>query len=244
MEAASRTRTRSTGRILPEWPGTGIRHHGKSRARFGLLLIILLVAAVFQLVAPQQDWALFVITILLAAALLVSLEAARVSVQVRQVVIGATIVIVVASGVTLLGIDSVRAAVPRALALIPVILIPVAVVYGLAYQLTEDRTVTVQTVFGVVSIYLLVAFGFSLTYGVLDSIGDPFFADGRSGTTSNFLYYSLATLTTTGYGDFVAATRWGRAFSVTEALMGQIYLVTVVALVVANFGRRRRVEAE
>jgi hypothetical protein len=54
------------------------------------------------------------------------------------------------------------------------------------------------------------------------------------------LYYSFTTLTTVGYGDFTARTNLGHTLSVSEALTGQIYLVTIVSLVVANLGRRRR----
>ena len=59
------------------------------------------------------------------------------------------------------------------------------------------------------------------------------------GTPNDFLYFSLATLTTTGYGDLSAATELGRAMAVTEALIGQMYLVTVLAVIVSNVRRRQ-----
>ena len=55
----------------------------------------------------------------------------------------------------------------------------------------------------------------------------------------DFLYFSLVTLTTTGYGDLAARTDLGRMLAVTEALTGQVYLVTVVAVLVGNIGRVR-----
>jgi hypothetical protein len=45
------------------------------------------------------------------------------------------------------------------------------------------------------------------------------------------------TLTTVGYGDFTASTSVGRMFAVSEALTGQLYLVSAVALLVGNIGR-------
>ena len=47
-------------------------------------------------------------------------------------------------------------------------------------------------------------------------------------------YVTLATL---GYGDYTAAAQPGRSFSVVEALLGQLYLVTIVALLVGRFGQ-------
>ena len=63
---------------------------------------------------------------------------------------------------------------------------------------------------------------------------------GTTGDSSDFVYFSFATLTTVGYGDLTAATDLGRSLAITEALIGQIYLVTVVALIVPNIGRARR----
>jgi Ion channel len=42
-------------------------------------------------------------------------------------------------------------------------------------------------------------------------------------------------LTTTGFGDFTAAHSGGRALAVLEMLVGQIYLVTVISILI---GRR------
>jgi Ion channel len=47
------------------------------------------------------------------------------------------------------------------------------------------------------------------------------------------------TLSTTGYGDLTPEAALGRMLAVAEALLGQIYLVTIVALIVANLRPRR-----
>ncbi|HKJ36401.1 MAG TPA: potassium channel family protein, partial [Solirubrobacterales bacterium] len=104
-----------------------------------------------------------------------------------------------------------------------------------------DSRITLQTVAGGLCLYLLLGLAFAFTFNLTEDVsGDPFFANSMSGTPNDFLYFSLATLTTTGYGDFSAATEAGRALAVTEALAGQIYLVTVVALIVGNLGRQQR----
>jgi Ion channel len=50
------------------------------------------------------------------------------------------------------------------------------------------------------------------------------------------VYFSFTVLTTTGFGDFTAATHLGRALAVIEMLVGQIYLVTVIGVLVGNLG--------
>jgi hypothetical protein len=71
-------------------------------------------------------------------------------------------------------------------------------------------------------------------------LGDAaYFADGTDGTESQRAYYSLTVLTTTGFGDFTAAQPLGRALAVLEMLVGQLYLVTVIGLLVGNFAARR-----
>jgi hypothetical protein len=95
-------------------------------------------------------------------------------------------------------------------------------------------------VLGVLCIYLLMGMFCASLFGAIDRLGgQPFFAGGIAATTSNCLYFSFTTLTTVGYGDLTARTGLGHTLAVSEALVGQIYLVTVVALLVANLGRAR-----
>ena len=68
----------------------------------------------------------------------------------------------------------------------------------------------------------------------------PYFAQGTDGTESDRVYYSFTLITTTGFGDFSAATPAGRALAVIEMLTGQLYLVTVIGLLIGNFAGTRR----
>jgi hypothetical protein len=79
-------------------------------------------------------------------------------------------------------------------------------------------------------------------YGVMAVVGHgPFFAQGTDGTRAIRLYFSYVTLATLGYGDYTPAGNAGHTFAVLEALVGQIFLVTVVAVVVTRLsGRFRR----
>ena len=46
-------------------------------------------------------------------------------------------------------------------------------------------------------------------------------------------------MATVGYGDYTPKGNLGHTLAVAEALMGQLYLVTVVAVLVARMGQRR-----
>ncbi len=61
-----------------------------------------------------------------------------------------------------------------------------------------------------------------------------FFNASRPTLPSDFIYYSYTTLSTVGYGDLTATSALGRILSTTEALIGQLYLVTVVAILVGK----------
>jgi hypothetical protein len=101
-------------------------------------------------------------------------------------------------------------------------------------------TVTLQTLFGSLCAYLLLGFLFMALYGAVAHLDrDPFFAGGQPVTSSTLQYFSFTTMTTTGYGDFTAAGTAGRSLAILEALSGQIFLVTLVARLVAMYGQLR-----
>jgi hypothetical protein len=104
--------------------------------------------------------------------------------------------------------------------------------------ITDQGAVNRQSVLGAICIYLLIGILFTFVYGAVATLGSgDFFAQGTDGTPSLRLYFSYVTLATLGYGDYTTAGDLGHTVSVTEAVLGQLYLVTVVALVV---GRLRR----
>jgi hypothetical protein len=93
--------------------------------------------------------------------------------------------------------------------------------------------------FGVLCVYLLLGMLFAYGYALIGDLASaPFFAEQRSADISDFLYFSFTTMTTTGFGDLTAAADTGRSLAIAEELTGQIYLVTVVAVIVGNLSRR------
>ena len=99
--------------------------------------------------------------------------------------------------------------------------------------------VTGATILGAVCVYLLLGMFFAYVFRMIDVVAPPFFAQDAPASSTNLLYFSYASLTTVGYGDLTAEPAFGRMLAVSEALLGQLYLVTVVALLVGNVGRTR-----
>ena len=97
-------------------------------------------------------------------------------------------------------------------------------------------TVTLQSLYGALSAYLVVGLMFAACYAAMQQLSQhAFFADGQPGTTQTFQYFSFTTLTTLGYGDFTAAGNSGRAIAVLEAMTGQVFLATLVARLVSVY---------
>jgi hypothetical protein len=114
-----------------------------------------------------------------------------------------------------------------------VLLLTAVVIVRLVLRL---GTVTMQSIFGAVSAYLILGLMFAAFYSAMFHFaGGKFFAGGRTGDTQTFQYFSFTTLTTLGYGDFTAAQSSGQAVAVIEALLGQVFLATLVARLVASF---------
>jgi hypothetical protein len=98
-----------------------------------------------------------------------------------------------------------------------------------------------HTVRGVLCIYLWLGLFFSALHDFCGELITHYLnGTGPHPTQSDTLYFSLITLTTVGFGDISPAANLARAIAATEALVGQLYLVSVVAAVVSRFRPQRR----
>jgi len=123
----------------------------------------------------------------------------------------------------------------------------VAIAVAIARGAVGQNEVNSRSVAGAICVYMLIGMLFMWLFSVLAVLGQgPFFAQGTDGTRSVRLYFSYTTLATLGYGDYTPAGNLGRSLAVLEALIGQLYLVTVVAVVVTRLGKpgRRAITTE
>jgi hypothetical protein len=108
--------------------------------------------------------------------------------------------------------------------------------FVIARRLVRRGRVTAHTLFGAVCIYLFIGLAFAYLFSILDAIDGPFLVQVDEPPFSDLLYFSYTTLATIGFGDFTARTEGGRMIAVFEGITGQLYIASIVALVVANLG--------
>ncbi len=120
------------------------------------------------------------------------------------------------------------------------LLVPVSILRKVGREFTKEG-VDLEVVLGALCAYLFIGAYFAFLYDVMANLSkSPFFAQPGADGKLNYLYFSFITLTTTGYGDISPAFGPGRMIAVTEAVIGQLYLVSVVAIVVSAYGKRKK----
>jgi len=115
-----------------------------------------------------------------------------------------------------------------------------AIMVNIAANLARRRSVDLSTVLGALCVYLLFALFFAGVHQTLAAF-TPGYLNGTANPPepADLLYFSVITLTTVGFGDITPAAEAARAVTVLEALVGQLYLVSVVAGVVSAARTRR-----
>ena len=123
-------------------------------------------------------------------------------------------------------------------------LLPVAILVTATLPITiqrvlHHRRVTWETVLGALCAYVLIGLLFAFLYLAVDEFRDaPFFAQPGHHDQGEFLYFSFVALTTLGFGDLSPSEGLPQALTVIEALIGSIFLVTLVARLVTLWVRQ------
>src|SRR5215207_8830523 len=222
MSAAAERRPASAAASGAAPPEDRARGAGGQPRRFALLLcsVVASVAVLGAIAAGAVQQV--VVSVLLAVSLLLSFRIARVTRQLMVLAVAVAVAGVIVS-VLRASTGAIGDGEARVMNALLVSLGPPAVALG------------------VLSLYMLLGLLFAFVYGAIDRLGgDPFFGEGHDATVAHCVYFSFTTLTTAGFGDLTARTDLGHTLTVFEALIGQIYLVTVVSLIVSNLGRRGR----
>ena len=113
-----------------------------------------------------------------------------------------------------------------------------AIVYS-TRQVFLARTVNLNKIVGAVCIFLLLAFLWAILYQFLEVLIPGSFSGMVSGPEQDhfdrFVYFSLVTLTTLGYGDISPKTSLAGILATLEAVVGVFYIAILVAALVGDF---------
>ncbi|WP_081680377.1 potassium channel family protein [Cellulomonas sp. URHD0024] len=200
--------------------------------RFALVLTLLVTAYVLSALGGK-DWVQVVVAVLYVGALFVAIRSSRVEGRARIVIRAIPLAAAVVSLAAFVALPR-QDAYGVLNAAVATILVTALVV--ILDRILRRSAVTLQSIFGALSAYLLIGMIFTAVFGVLAWLGpSPFFAGGQEVSQRALQYFSYTTLTTLGYGDYTAAEFPGRNIATFEALVGQIFLATLVARLVASF---------
>ena len=216
---------------------TALRGHVRQGDNYGIALVLILATILTLAMAGDGALGQFVAVALGGGTLLFVLHTSQSRPQTLAAAGGIVGVGLVVTGVALVaGQDPRGSSLISAIGLLLALIAPIAI----ARRVASFPTITVQAVLAALCIYLLVGLFFSYVFTFVGSVeGQPFFVQVTDPSRADFLYFSYTTQTTVGYGDLSARTDLGRMLAVSEALIGQIYLVSAVAFLVANVGRSR-----
>ena len=215
-------------------PGSRVRRVRASHS-YGVVLLLIVISFVFISVAPDSNWADSVLAFLQSITLVMALWTSGVartdstlSLSLVALASISALALLVFGGEGLDGFVGILSG-----------LLTVATIGTVALGVIDQGEANVRAVTGAVCIYVLIGLLFVFLYGVIAKLGSgDFFAQGTDGTRSLRLYFSFVTLATLGYGDYTPAGSLGRTLAVVEALLGQLYLVTVIAVLVSRMRAR------
>ena len=206
---------------------------------YGLLLLAILFTYAFMALLEDSRWGRPVITIMLAGTVLLALHtshARRRLMRFALAVTAITVILAVAHAVT--GGTTTPLKWTDYLVFVVAGMVPVVI----TARIVRHPVVNLETIFGAVCAYMLIGMLFAGFYRAANALGSvPFFIQVIDPSPVEYLYFSFITLTTLGFGDLTPATDPGRILVSLEALIGQVFLVTIVASLVASFGQERTV---
>jgi voltage-gated potassium channel len=213
----------------------------KGSYRYGLVLMLAVLSTGMQMLLSDTPASQLAQALLMAATVVTAMfaeDATRTQWRRVGVLLGVSVVGLIAA--TIAGRGDAERTIMFSLSGILAATGAVVVTRGVVGGIRVEQRVTLHSVMGALTVYLLAGLIFAFSYSVMDAIaGAPVLSHLGSDRHAEEVYFSFITLTTVGYGDISPVARAARMTSVLEALFGQLYLVTIVAVIVSNVGTRR-----
>lgn len=193
---------------------------------FGLVLLLVLLTYVLASVISNRGWPAVLLTAVTGATAVVALTSSHAKpLFVRRSLLLAALAVLLAMVSAATGGRQWLSAAN----FINICLLAVAMAAVLR-RVVSSEEVSSRTILGAISVYASLGILFTWAYGLIDRLeGGGFFGQVTGIQGGDFLFFSYTTLTTTGYGNLVPAGQVGRMVSGLEMMLGQVFLVTLVA---------------
>lgn len=203
---------------------------------YASLLVLLLANFLLLEIVDDPRWGAAGSTLLAAIALVVAISDPDAGERVSRRHVASVVACVAVAPVVLFVSSSELVGLTY---LLPVALLVTATLPVTLSRVIRHRRVTSETVLGALCSYVLLGFLFAFAYlAVNDLRGDGFFAQPGPHEQSEYVYFSFVALTTLGFGDLSPSVGLPQALTVLEALLGQVFLVTLVARLVTLWVRQ------
>jgi voltage-gated potassium channel len=200
---------------------------------YGLLLVILLVTYVLIALLERSPWERLFIATMLGFIVLLTLHTSHV--RARAFWFGVALVLIIEISTLVQAVIGREGNDGTGYVMFVLLLIAPLVILG---RIMRHEVIGMETILGALCIYVLLGIAFAGIYaGINDAEPLGFFAQPGPKSNVDFLYFSFITQTTVGYGDLSPGTDTGRVIVTFEALIGQVFLVTLVARLVSMYGR-------
>jgi len=217
-------------------PRRSFRERLEEGDTYGLLLILIVATYFLFAFVGESHWAKVALAVAFAGVLLLTLHTShvrgrwmRVTCVLAAITVSINIVQAIADSEGVTGLTSLWIGF---LIASPIVILA---------RILRHPSVDLETILGAICSYLLIGIAFGAIYALLQQVGsENFFAQSGPYERIDYLYFSFIVLTTTGFGDLTPLTAVGKALVTLEALIGQVFLVTIVASLVASFGFRRK----
>ena len=113
----------------------------------------------------------------------------------------------------------------------------------LALEIKNTKVINMNIVSGAVCTYLLIGVMFAFLYSLLFMLDPSSFTNVSVNVDDvsplNFLYYSFVTLTTLGFGDITPSSMTAKFWSITEAIMGVLFIAVLIGRIVSLVGNKK-----
>lgn len=113
-------------------------------------------------------------------------------------------------------------------------------VFTFATQISKFKAVTLNTIIATLCLYLVIGLFWGALYALLEEVVPGSYSgallENSTGDKFNlFIYFSIVTLTTLGYGDITPQTIQASSLCQLEAIVGQFFTAVVIAWLVGSY---------